>query len=146
MFSSISRNRFVWVHATIYGLLATAVKLILAPQLWPSPIVAGIAAFLISAVAYRARLAAGKPMTILWGAGIGAATGLLTPLLMYLLHGVFLGLSMNRPVEMLGWSIVYAFGTLMQVGIYLTAGGAVVGVLLHYVQSAFLQKGTSPQS
>src|SRR3989442_1431733 len=135
MFSNISRLQFGWIHAAIYGLLATAVKLFIDPTRLPLPVVAGIAAFLITAVAYRARLAAGKSMTVIWGAMIGAAIGFLTPLLMYLLHGVMLGLAIGQPVEMLVWSVAYAIGMLVQIGVYLTIGGAIVGALLLYVQS-----------
>ncbi|MCL5997164.1 MAG: hypothetical protein M1546_14075 [Chloroflexi bacterium] len=56
MFSNTSQFRFVWIHAALYGLLATVFKLFLAPLLWPSPLTAGISAFLVSAMAYRAWL------------------------------------------------------------------------------------------
>jgi hypothetical protein len=136
MFSNTSRNRLVWAHSTLYGLLATAVKLYLDPLREPSPVVAGIAAFFISAAAHRLCFAAGKGrVTMWWGAGIGAATGLLTSLLMYLLLGIFLGLATGRLLEMLGWSVAYAYVMLAQVGVYITAGGAVVGALLFYVES-----------
>src|SRR5690242_7684433 len=82
MSSDTSHYRSVWAHATIYGLLAAVIKLIIDPWRLPSPLVAGVAAFLISAAAYRARLAPGRGVTVLWGADISAATGLLTPLLM----------------------------------------------------------------
>jgi uncharacterized membrane protein len=143
MFSNISRLQSVWIYAAVFGALATAVKFIIDPNKWPSPIVAGVAAFLISAVAYRAQIAAGKSMTVIWAAMIGAATGLFTPLLMYLLHGLALGVAIGQAVDMVVWSVANAWEMLMQVGVYLIAGGAIVGDLLLYTQSTFIQPTTT---
>jgi hypothetical protein len=93
-------------------------------------------AFLVAALFWQGLIARREQVTLIWAGSVGALIGLLTPPLTWLLYGVYLFFTTDKPVEALGWSLAYAWLMLIRVSPSSLLLGVLVGLGVVYAQQA----------
>lgn len=119
--------------------LAVVLNLALLPRFEALAFFAGPTAFVLAALLWTWLMPRREAVTAVRGAVAGGLTGLLTPPLMWVLYGGYLGLSAARPSEGLGWALAYAYEMLVRVSAFTLLPGAAVGAVLAQLQRSALR-------
>ena len=135
-FHSHSSNR-VFISSVIFAFLAGLIKAVFFPSPeWNPPFIFPmLTAFLVTAFFWWLLVGRRYRTNLAWGAIAGAIIGLVTPPLMWLPYGLFLTVTLDKGIEPLAWSPIYAFLMLIRVSPFATLLGAIVGAIIAFVES-----------
>jgi hypothetical protein len=130
------QSRWVWISSLVFGGFALLFKAILFPYPLYNPpaVLPGFVAFLLTVLLWSSLLPRSGRAMLLRGGIVGAAVGLLTPVLIWPLFLFFLSWSENRFPEIFLWSPIYMYLSLTRIAWLTTLLGTLLGVLVAYFQ------------